>query len=227
MATKKEKANPLGWRSVNLDLKTYLLERFYMTGCCVIGCFLSIYYLNNYRNDLLSYHKELLSILSYIYLIKNLLLFFYIQKNRPWSKEELYAAPIFIPLLFIVPVYIAHKKPFASNIFGVLYLLGFVLSVLSELQRKWFKDNIKNKGKLYTERLFSISRHPNYFAELLLFSGWYGLSYNIKGLIAPLLMLGNFHYAIIPEIEGYLKQKYSKQWQEYENNVKSLIPFIV
>ena len=60
-----------------------------------------------------------------------------------------------------------------------------------------------------------------------MFCGWYGFSKNYYTFLIPLAMFCNFHFAVIPEIENYLKKKYGQQWEQYEKNVKSFIPFIL
>eukprot|EP00494_Astrolonche_serrata_P020197 UN20415 len=51
---------------------------------------------------------------------------------------------------------------------------------LAELQRKWWLDRPENEGKLYTQGFFSITRHPNYFGDILIFVGWALLTQNWK-----------------------------------------------
>jgi protein-S-isoprenylcysteine O-methyltransferase Ste14 len=46
---------------------------------------------------------------------------------------------------------------------SALYVLGIFLESGSEIQRKKFKDDPKNKGKVCTVGLWSFSRHINYF----------------------------------------------------------------
>ena len=129
-----------------------------------------------------------------------------------------------------LPIYLTTGGPFEWNAYNIicaaLYLTGSFITTWSELQRKWFKQNPQNKGKLYTKGLFSITRHPNYFGDILSTTGWYGFTQNYYAVIIPLTMVLNLKYGQIPELEAYLKKRYSEQWDEYEKNVKSLVPFI-
>ncbi len=45
---------------------------------------------------------------------------------------------------------------------GAMYLVGIFLELVSELQRKRFKDDPANKGKPYAGGLFSLARSINY-----------------------------------------------------------------
>ena len=53
------------------------------------------------------------------------------------------------------------KSPYIAA--GVaLYLIGIVTEVVSEIQRRNFKRDERNKGKPYAGGLFSLARHINY-----------------------------------------------------------------
>jgi hypothetical protein len=47
------------------------------------------------------------------------------------------------------------------------YAFGWYVEIAAETERKKFKDNPQNKGKLYTNGLFRFARHINYGAYLL------------------------------------------------------------
>ena len=52
------------------------------------------------------------------------------------------------------------------------YFGGSFLNTFSELQRKWWKAQPQNKGRCYTQGLFSLSRNINYFGDVVLFGAW-------------------------------------------------------
>ena len=54
------------------------------------------------------------------------------------------------------------------SLFGV----GFLFETIADLQKTVFRANEKNAGKFITSGLWGISRHPNYFGEIIL---WFGL----------------------------------------------------
>ena len=160
----------------------------------------------------------------------------YTINMRPIFAGDIIGTAIMFPILQCLPIYLLIKNKTSISSFTWdakkitllgLYTVGALMSAICQLQRKWFKQDLKNKGKLYTKGLFSISRHPNYFGDLLMTTGWYGLCGNYYAYILPLLMFVNFYFNEIPNLEAYLKTKYSTQWQQYEKNVKSLIPFIL
>ena len=54
-----------------------------------------------------------------------------------------------------------------------LWVLGFGLEVTADLQKSRFKANPANKGRFISTGLWSVSRHPNYAGEILL---WFGVA---------------------------------------------------
>jgi steroid 5-alpha reductase family enzyme len=63
------------------------------------------------------------------------------------------------------------------DVIGVgLWVFGFVFESVADLQLALFKRNPANTGKIMSSGLWSLSRHPNYFGEAVL---WWGI-----GLVA-------------------------------------------
>lgn len=179
--------------------------------------------------------KKLYTFCNSIMYSRGILNQLYTNNTRPIRGIELVMYPILASTTMILPIYLTKGDSDANfkwmnskyHILCLsLFCIGSFISSFSELQRKWFKQKTMNKGKLYTNGLFSISRHPNYFGQLLLFCGWYGLCKNYKIMIAPLLMTFSFVFHHIPELEQYLSKRYPNEWQEYAQNVKSFIPFV-
>jgi len=62
----------------------------------------------------------------------------------------------------------------AFSIIGiVIFLLGFVIEIVADQQKSQFRSIPENKDKFITSGLWSKSRHPNYFGEILL---WFGVA---------------------------------------------------
>eukprot|EP01006_Ploeotia_vitrea_P060943 TRINITY_DN76898_c0_g1_i1.p1 TRINITY_DN76898_c0_g1~~TRINITY_DN76898_c0_g1_i1.p1 ORF type:complete len:241 (+),score=19.11 TRINITY_DN76898_c0_g1_i1:26-724(+) len=112
------------------------------------------------------------------------------------------------------------------SLFTFFYITGSIFGTLSEWQRTQFKKNPRNKGKLFTGGLYSLCRHPNYFGDVLLFTGWGLLSGSWINLWLPLVMFFNFLFAHVPDMEKYMKERYKAEWPEYERKTKSLVPFV-
>ena len=53
----------------------------------------------------------------------------------------------------------------------LLYISGSYINTQSEFDRHVWKLKEENRGRLYTEGLFSLSMHINYFGDIVLFTG--------------------------------------------------------
>lgn len=63
-----------------------------------------------------------------------------------------------------------------------LWVVGFSIEVIADAQKRAFRSQPENNGKFIQEGLWSWSRHPNYFGEILL---WIGIA-----LIAAPVLIG-------------------------------------
>lgn len=106
-----------------------------------------------------------------------------------------------------------------------LYLLGTMITLISESQRrKWKNQNI---NRLYQGGLFKYANHINYFGETLSFPTlcWLATGSTIILIIALTHQIIDFTFIQIPRQEEYLKKKYPMDFKKTANR-KKLIPLI-
>lgn len=115
----------------------------------------------------------------------------------------------------------------------LIWLVGFALEVIADWQKSKFKATPENAGKFINVGLWSWSRHPNYFGEIVLWigvaiialpvlSGWQWLT-----LISPL-----FIYILLTRISGVpmLEARADEKWggqveyEAYKAKTSVLIP---
>ena len=116
------------------------------------------------------------------------------------------------------------------QILGILiWLFGTLYEAIADFQLLRFKGIKENKGKIMKQGLWSLSRHPNYFGQIIhwigifiivaSFSNWY------ISLISPLLMI-----LLLTKVSGVpmLERKYdtNPSFQAYKRSVPALIPRI-
>jgi steroid 5-alpha reductase family enzyme len=119
--------------------------------------------------------------------------------------------------------------------FGLsLWLIGFSFEAIADEQKRRFKSDKKNKDAFISTGLWGLSRHPNYFGEILL---WVGMTvialptligWQYVTLISPI-----FIYFLLTRVSGVnlLEDRANQKWggtEEYESYVKKtpvLIPF--
>lgn len=123
------------------------------------------------------------------------------------------------------------------DIFAILgflvWLFGFIFEVVADSQKSRFNADPANKGKFIQTGLWSRSRHPNYFGEIVL---WIGIALIalpvLQGwawiaLISPL-----FVAILLTRISGIplLQKKADNKWggqtdyEEYKKSTPVLIP---
>jgi steroid 5-alpha reductase family enzyme len=132
------------------------------------------------------------------------------------------------------PVYFVNQFAeesfyFIDYIGILLFLAGFIFETISDYQLMLFRKMPGNKGKIITTGLWSISRHPNYFGETLL---WWGIScfalpYH-QGwimLISPVMITFLLRFVSgVPMLEK--KYKSHPDWKEYKEKTAVFVPFL-
>ena len=121
-----------------------------------------------------------------------------------------------------------QSKPLIPiDLLGILlFIIGWYVNTYSEIQRKRFKDDTNNKGKLYTLGLFQYARHINYFGDICWVTGWAIITHNLWSGIIPIMLTLGFIFFFIPELSSYLEMKYGDNYQHWSKDTKKLIPFI-
>ena len=115
----------------------------------------------------------------------------------------------------------------------MIWVFGFLFEIISDYQKIKFKNNALNKNKFIDSGLWSISRHPNYFGEIILWIGIYiitlpstsGLEY--LGIISPLfviVLLNKVSGINLLEASADKKWGSSKEYQKYKKITPKLIP---
>jgi len=117
----------------------------------------------------------------------------------------------------------------------ILWLVGFIFEVVADEQKRRFNSNPNNSGKFITSGLWSISRHPNYFGEIVL---WYGIAVitfpTLEGWQYLTLISPIFVTFLLLKVSGLnlLEQRAEDKWgklesyKKYKESTSTLIPFI-
>jgi protein-S-isoprenylcysteine O-methyltransferase Ste14 len=154
----------------------------------------------------------------------------WVFQKRKWTWLE----TITITVLISFVVY-AFAKVGGNNkqvvgvveVIGILlYLSGSYINTYSEYSRHVWKLKEENRGRLYTEGLFSLSMHINYFGDIVLFTGFAMVTHSLSMLVIPLIMVVNFVFNIIPSLDRYLEKKYKDEFRDYAKKTKKFIPLI-
>ena len=111
--------------------------------------------------------------------------------------------------------------------------IGFMFEVIGDEQLR--RHIAKGEKKLFTSGLWSITRHPNYFGEILIWFGLYLTGFGLLGseeipvwyylllVIGPLVMTLVLVKVSTPLLERHMK-KYDG-WDNYVKTTPMLVPF--
>lgn len=127
-----------------------------------------------------------------------------------------------------------HKAMDIFAIIGVLvWVLGFSIEVTADIQKSRFNANPENKGKFIQTGLWSRSRHPNYFGEIVIWVGVTVIALPVLqgwqwiALISPIFVtLLLTRVSGIPLLEKKADQKWGGQanYEAYKKSTPILIP---
>jgi steroid 5-alpha reductase family enzyme len=95
----------------------------------------------------------------------------FIRFLNVWTIQGLWIT--FTAAAALVAITTATRKDL--DVFAVIglfvWIFGFALEVIADSQKSRFNANLNNKGKFIQTGLWSRSRHPNYFGEIVLWIG--------------------------------------------------------
>ncbi|MFL2712922.1 MAG: DUF1295 domain-containing protein [Gammaproteobacteria bacterium] len=112
-----------------------------------------------------------------------------------------------------------------------LFILGFTIEVMADMEKSAFKAIQENKDKFITTGLWARSRHPNYFGEIVLWTGIAVMSFSsLEGLQYLTLISPIFTYLLLVyvsgvrmlEARGDLKWGDKPEYQEYKKKTPVL-----
>lgn len=164
-----------------------------------------------------------------------------IKQSRPrfwmaWTLQGLWVFTTVLPVLIVNMS--SEINDFSSlDYTGILFwIFGFCIEVIADYQKDTWQKLVKNKNKFINAGLWTISRHPNYFGEIVL---WTGISLSaFSGSSGPrsfLIYLSPIFVVFlllfisgIPSLEKKGDQKFGRDhaYQRYKKSTPVLIPFI-
>lgn len=145
---------------------------------------------------------------------------------------------VFLTIVNVLTMIINNSDSVTDLFFIIgftIVIIGFIIEVVADMQKRKFRTNISNKGQFISSGLWSISRHPNYFGEMMI---WVGMSF----VTIPILIGWQFITLISPIFVIFLLTKVSginlleasandkwgadKNYQDYKDKTSVLIPFL-
>lgn len=128
-----------------------------------------------------------------------------------------------------------HWGDYASM---ALWIVGFITESAADYQKSAFKSDPRNKGRFIDTGLWSVSRHPNYFGEILMWCGVAGVAVSmnaspgvsVAACASPLFVTFLLtQMSGIPILEKMADERWGNEaaYQEYKRNTPCLVPRLV
>ena len=134
---------------------------------------------------------------------------------------------------------VTSNEPKGLDVFAYIglavWVLGFTLEAVADLQKSRFRADSANKGSFIASGLWAISRHPNYFGEITLWTGIAIIALPVlQGWQFVTLISPVFVYLLISRVSGVplLEKKADATWggreayEAYKRRTPVLVPFL-
>ena len=144
-----------------------------------------------------------------------------------WTLQGMWVS---MCLLCVLTALSSNSGTIMNNIFFIgliIFIIGFAIEIIADHQKTVFRGIKENKDKFITSGLWSYSRHPNYFGEILLWTGIAIMSISsLQGLQYITLISPVFVYILLVYISGIriLEDLGQKKWghlDSYKNYLKN------
>jgi len=219
---------------------TSFLNKSVFSGCILITIFTTLWlmfadyatsnvWLKQYQLTGDPARRILIASCLIIYFVRLQITVWVFQK-RKWTWLETITITILMSFVLYAFAKVGGNNKQAVGVVEIigilLYLSGSYINTHSEYYRHVWKLKEENRGRLYTEGLFSFSMHINYFGDIVLFTGFAMITHSLSMLVIPLIMAVNFVFNIIPSLDRYLEKKYKDEFRDYSRKTQKLIPLI-
>ncbi|MBA93797.1 MAG: hypothetical protein CMG47_01865 [Candidatus Marinimicrobia bacterium] len=125
-----------------------------------------------------------------------------------------------IAALKVLTSQVEHNNYYFVYLGLALWIFGFLFEVIADYQKTKFKNNPENKDQFISSGLWSLSRHPNYFGEIILWIGVFIITIpSLSGIDYLTILSPLFVYTLLNKISGInlLEIKAQKRWGDLES----------
>lgn len=115
----------------------------------------------------------------------------------------------------------------------LIWLAGFGIEVVADYQKRQFRKQSENKDRFIQSGLWSLSRHPNYFGEILLWTGIAVMAFPVlQGWQYLTLLSPVFVTVLLTQVSGIppLEKRADEKWggreayERYKEQTPVLVP---
>ena len=157
----------------------------------------------------------------------------YGERWKVWSFFHVYmlqGALIWVWTISFAFIMSSEQKSLgALDLVGIgIWLVGYLFQAIGDYQLEMFKKDPANKGALMQKGLWSLTRHPNYFGESVMWAGFFVMAlsqpWGWLAVVSPLYVAWFMGYgSAAPGNEKHLR-KTRPEYQEYAQRVPQFFP---
>jgi steroid 5-alpha reductase family enzyme len=131
---------------------------------------------------------------------------------------------------YCLPLYFATVRTASFGLTDVMavgiYLVGKVFHFGGDWQKRRFKLTPGTQGRVLDTGFWSLSRHPNYFGDFLIYVSFAVIGGSPWGWIAPLANFAQYAFDAIPKSERWAAERYGAEWAAYKAKTRAFVPFM-
>ncbi|PKO12215.1 MAG: hypothetical protein CVU39_25425 [Chloroflexi bacterium HGW-Chloroflexi-10] len=157
----------------------------------------------------------------------------FIRFLNTWNLQGLWISLTLAAALAAITTNTRKELDVFALVGFLVWVVGFSIEAGADAQKNRFRSDPKNKGKFIQSGLWSRSRHPNYFGEILLWIGVLIIALPVLqgwqwvGLISPIFVaLLLTRVSGVPMLEKSADEKWGGQadYEAYKKRTPVLIP---
>jgi steroid 5-alpha reductase family enzyme len=157
----------------------------------------------------------------------------FIRFLNTWTLQGLWVTFTLAAALAAITTTTRKELGLFALIGFLIWVFGFAIEVVADIQKSRFRANPENKGKFIHTGLWARSRHPNYFGEIVVWIGVAIIALPIlRGWQWVTLISPVFVTLLLTRISGVpiLEKKADKRWggqedyEAYKKRTPVLIP---
>ena len=158
---------------------------------------------------------------------------YFIRYLNTWTLQGLWVSLTLSAALVVITTNYRRQLSWFALIGFLIWVFGFTFEAIADAQKNMFRKNPNNQGKFIKTGLWARSRHPNYFGEIVLWTGIAVIALPVLrgwqwvALISPVFVAFLLtQISGIPILEKRADQKWGdkKDYQIYKKNTPVLIP---